>query len=291
MSYTGKKKWSEKEDKELLEIVYGEFGESTNQWAEIGKIMTTRSGKQCRERFHNHLRADIKHGAWTKEEDDLLWELQLKHPGQWALISKNLEGRSASSVKNRWHMVCRKLKTYPETHTGVPSLKPSLPLSRASSPEGSVDSFDPLSDESLSDSNDEREIFGMTEEEEREWLDFLVDLSSPVTFVEEAAAASEKDDVGPPPPPRPPHLVNYPAKSLSKSLCSNIEGMESLSINCATANVNEKDTPISPSRLETLLRSSPMNLHHRPPPCMQKKRACHIRTPKLSSHTHTHDLF
>ena len=45
------------------------------KWAVIARIMadefqiTGRSGKQCRERYHNHLDQRIKHGPWSKQEE------------------------------------------------------------------------------------------------------------------------------------------------------------------------------------------------------------------------------
>lgn len=34
-----------------------------------------RTGKQCRERYHNHLDSSIVAAEWTEEEDDLLYWL------------------------------------------------------------------------------------------------------------------------------------------------------------------------------------------------------------------------
>ena len=42
------------------------------KWSFIARQLFGRIGKQCRERWHNHLRADIKRGAWSEEEEMLL---------------------------------------------------------------------------------------------------------------------------------------------------------------------------------------------------------------------------
>jgi hypothetical protein len=44
-------------------IAYVEkFG--TKQWARIAQVLPGRKGKQCRERWHNHLNPDINKDAW-----------------------------------------------------------------------------------------------------------------------------------------------------------------------------------------------------------------------------------
>ncbi|GJW85417.1 transcription factor MYB119-like protein [Tanacetum coccineum] len=52
-----KGQWTDEEDKKLLRLVklHGE-----RKWAHIAEQMIGRAGKQCRERWHNHLRPDIK---------------------------------------------------------------------------------------------------------------------------------------------------------------------------------------------------------------------------------------
>jgi myb proto-oncogene protein len=37
--------------------------------------MEGRNGKQCRERYHNHLKVGIKKEKWSKEEETLLVKL------------------------------------------------------------------------------------------------------------------------------------------------------------------------------------------------------------------------
>lgn len=99
-----KKPWTQEEDDSLLALTTT-FG--TVAWALIAEHLPQRTGKQCRERYHNHLQTDIKKGDWTEEEDRLIVELQAKYGNQWAKITKFLHGRSDNAVKNRWHAAIR----------------------------------------------------------------------------------------------------------------------------------------------------------------------------------------
>jgi hypothetical protein len=53
-----------------------------------------RSGKQCRERYQNHLRPEINKGEWTEDEDKFVVEMKDSLGTQWAKIAKLLPGRS-----------------------------------------------------------------------------------------------------------------------------------------------------------------------------------------------------
>ncbi|KAI7979223.1 Transcription factor MYB119 [Camellia lanceoleosa] len=52
-----KGQWIDEEDRKLLNLV---TQHGVRKWAQIAKNMVGRAGKQCRERWHNHLRPDIK---------------------------------------------------------------------------------------------------------------------------------------------------------------------------------------------------------------------------------------
>ncbi|CAL5334029.1 unnamed protein product [Camellia sinensis] len=52
-----KGQWTDEEDRKLLNLV---TQHGVRKWAQMAENMVGRAGKQCRERWHNHLRPDIK---------------------------------------------------------------------------------------------------------------------------------------------------------------------------------------------------------------------------------------
>lgn len=43
-------------------------------WSKIADHLPGRIGKQCRERWHNHLNPEIRKDRWTEEEDLAIME-------------------------------------------------------------------------------------------------------------------------------------------------------------------------------------------------------------------------
>ncbi|KAL9993235.1 putative transcription factor MYB-HB-like family [Helianthus debilis subsp. tardiflorus] len=98
--------WSEEEDDKLRAYIhrYGHWN-----WGLLPKFAgLSRSGKSCRLRWMNYLRPNIKHGNFTKEEDNLIVELRKKLGNKWAAIAANLPGRSDNEIKNRWNTHLKK---------------------------------------------------------------------------------------------------------------------------------------------------------------------------------------
>ncbi|XP_076944333.1 uncharacterized protein LOC143614923 [Bidens hawaiensis] len=98
-------RWTEHGDGLLAQLVE-EYGEGS--WARVAAKLHLRTGKQCRERWHNCLSPNNVKNAWSEEEDKLLISLHKQHGNSWASIAKSMPGRSENSIKNHWNSTKRK---------------------------------------------------------------------------------------------------------------------------------------------------------------------------------------
>ena len=81
--------WKDEEDQMIILAVT----QGMNKWSDIAKLVPGRVGKQCRERWFNHLSPELKKAPWTSEEDDLLIAAQAKLGNSWSKVTLEIPGR------------------------------------------------------------------------------------------------------------------------------------------------------------------------------------------------------
>lgn len=92
--------WTNEED-QLLEKAVLLYGKN---WQIISKIMKHRTGKQCRDRYLNHLDPKVLKEKFSIEEDKKILDLFATYGNSWSKISSHFNNkRTAEKIKNRYY--------------------------------------------------------------------------------------------------------------------------------------------------------------------------------------------
>ncbi|KAL9143276.1 hypothetical protein ABFS82_14G225500 [Erythranthe guttata] len=113
--------WTSAEDAILVQYV-NKNGEGN--WNAVQKHSgLARCGKSCRLRWANHLRPDLKKGAFTAEEERRIIELHAKMGNKWARMAAELPGRTDNEIKNYWNTRIKRRQ-----RAGLPIYPPDICL-------------------------------------------------------------------------------------------------------------------------------------------------------------------
>ena len=104
-----RKHWTPEEDNAVIALVNQDV-----KWNAIAERLQAdygiawRSGKQCRERWNNHLDPSLVKDPWDVDEQLALFKNHKRYGNTWAQIGQFLPGRSENAIKNQFYSSLRR---------------------------------------------------------------------------------------------------------------------------------------------------------------------------------------
>lgn len=99
------------EDQTLIDLV-NTNGEK--KWCKIASLLneqfknSEKTGKQCRERWHNHLNPNLNKESFSLEDEIKVFEYQKQFGNKWSEIASNFPGRNDNFIKNCFYSAIRR---------------------------------------------------------------------------------------------------------------------------------------------------------------------------------------